>query len=169
MLLGIHAKAQSGKSTAAQYLRSKGWEEISFAAPIRAFTAHLLQVSLEELEQLKETPVGVFGGRTPRYFMQQLGTEFGRSISPTLWIDLALRNIKPSQNYVVSDVRFTNEAEAILKWGGKIIQLERDGAGTPSKHVSEEGIPHHYIHTTIYNNQTIEELHKQLDEVVKGL
>lgn len=167
MIVGITGKARAGKSTIAAHLLSQGFQEISFAAPIRMFACHMLNCTLQDLEKIKETPQKLFGGHTPRHFMQQLGTEFGRSINPTIWVDYCLNNLSYDLDYVISDVRFKNEAEAITKEGGVIIHVVRDGVHTQSAgHASEQGIPQEYITNTIHNNGDIEELKRKVDALL---
>lgn len=86
---------------------------------------------------------------TPRYALQQLGTEWGRTCYDSVWIEDALRiaqkllssadgwryNEKTGLDYsvgcnkpagvVFSDVRFHNEYNAIKKAGGKLVRVRR--------------------------------------------
>jgi hypothetical protein len=48
-------------------------------------------------------------------------------VHPDLWLRSLLARI-PAQGAVVSDVRFPNEAEAIIEAGGVVIRLSRPGA-----------------------------------------
>jgi hypothetical protein len=63
---------------------------------------------------------------TPRMLMQMLGTEFGRDmVHPNLWVN-ALMNEYKRQKWLVTDVRFFNEAKAIKDRGGILIRVNRD-------------------------------------------
>jgi hypothetical protein len=95
---------------------------------------------------------------TPRFALQQLGTEWGRNCYPNVWVDYALRValvlkdggfyydaksgvrflsqlesrsdwVKGKKDVVISDVRFLNEVEAIRSAGGYVWKIERPGAG----------------------------------------
>ena len=68
---------------------------------------------------------------TPRKFMQLYGTEYWRSISPTVWVDLVQDNY---DDCIVPDVRFTNEAMIF----DLLIVIKRDGVAPVSSHISEE-------------------------------
>ncbi|WP_051593498.1 hypothetical protein [Achromobacter sp. DH1f] len=145
-LVGIAAKAQSGKSTVAGFLKEAGaYTELSFASPIREFVAGLLGCTVPELEPIKEDVIP-WCGKSPRQLMQTLGTEWGRKmVSETFWIDQAMQRIQREwargQMVVISDVRFDNEAEAIRNAGGCILHLSRpDGARTVAQHLSEAGV-----------------------------
>ena len=88
---------------------------------------------------------------TPRMLMQMLGTEFGRDIiHPDIWVNATFADYQsngapynslgdvfddlklcPSEtkmpNWIISDVRFPNEAKAIKNRGGILIRLDREG------------------------------------------
>ena len=68
---------------------------------------------------------------SPRTILQLAGTEGGRHIFGTsLWVDVAFRQIElnPKKRFVISDVRFPNEAEAILERKGKLFKIDRPSA-----------------------------------------
>ena len=61
---------------------------------------------------------------TIRQLMQLFGTECCRRFfGPNIWINCTLNNLQ--YNTIVSDVRFTNEAEAIKNKSGKIFYIDR--------------------------------------------
>jgi hypothetical protein len=102
---------------------------------------------------------------TPRFVLQTLGTEGGRTCYNNTWIDYAIRVAakidtgdyiydartgvrffrqtelaKPKSNVVISDVRFKNEVDAIQAVGGRIVKIARSGTGlggAAGAHVSE--------------------------------
>lgn len=88
--------------------------------------------------------------KTPRIFLQRLGTEWGRQrIHPEIWVEawrhqLAQEAVKHFRDemIVADDCRFENEAAAIRAEGGKVVRIERPGAGsaTGSSHASEKGV-----------------------------
>lgn len=80
---------------------------------------------------------------TPRKLMQLLGTECGRElIHPNIWVNSLFAKRKEIKskvviddyeeyqktypNWIISDVRFPNEVEAILSKGGIVIRIDRD-------------------------------------------
>lgn len=157
-LVGITGKAGSGKSTAAQVLLDAGWVRIKFADPLKDM---LRAIGLDDRHiegHLKEIPCEVLQGKTPRWAMQTLGTEWGREcIGDQFWIAIARRRIALAMaaglNVVVDDVRFENEATVIRELGGLVLGLERgDGAGG---HVSEAGVAPDIRHV---NDGTVSEL-----------
>jgi hypothetical protein len=92
---------------------------------------------------------------TPRFALQQLGSEWARVCYPSTWVDYALNvakklSVEGGYNYkaihglshdwhpgdenwtygvVIPDVRFKNELEAIRAHGGKLIRVVRQNAG----------------------------------------
>jgi hypothetical protein len=103
---------------------------------------------------------------TPRFALQQLGTEWGRHCYDTIWVDYALRVAKqlltaddagwmpgydsrygldhsetrPNAGVVIPDVRFRNEVKGIKAAGGKVIRVVRPGSGlkgSAGQHQSE--------------------------------
>lgn len=64
---------------------------------------------------------------TPRKMLQLLGTEAGRMvIHPNIWVNALFSDYQNDVNWVVTDVRFPNEADAIKAKGGKLIRLVRN-------------------------------------------
>jgi hypothetical protein len=65
---------------------------------------------------------------SPRLALQLMGTEAGRDVfHPDLWVHTVMRRCEqaPWNNYVIADVRFPNEIDAIVKSGGKVIRVRR--------------------------------------------
>lgn len=175
-LIGLAAKAQSGKTTVANMLISQyGYSHVSFAEPIRQFIADLTGITRDDLEkaEIKEAVIPWIG-RSPRYMMQTLGTEWGRdTILADFWIKRAMRQVNdlswarmPS---VISDVRFDNEAKAIREAGGFVIHLVRPDALVVASHASEAGVSRESTDYTIVNDGTLEDLGHKVQAVMSQL
>lgn len=142
-LIAFTGLAGSGKSTAATFLvREYGFTRIRFAGPLKDMM-RALGLNEREIEgDLKEKPCELLGGKTPRYAMQTVGTEWGRDlIAPDLWIrafNAALAKVPAGVPVVVDDCRFPNEAEAIRAAGGVLVRIERAGAGSGAAGHSSE-------------------------------
>ncbi len=160
-VIGLTGAAGSGKSTVAEYI-VKEWSghRRPFAAILKSMLRELLEAQGAGLSMamrmvsgdLKEEPTEYLNGRTPREAMQTLGTEWGRTLSPSLWIDAWRRSIEKDQLeasvdgetllIVVDDVRFPNEVEAIKSLGGIIVHIDRPSSGlsgSAANHISELG------------------------------
>jgi len=170
-LIGISGKMGTGKSTVAQHLKLKGYEEYRFSSVIKDMVAVLLNVSpdwLEDEEFKKQTSFGV----TNRFILQTLGTDWGRQmIDENIWVNATFNRIR-SPKAIISDVRFPNEADAILSKGGVIIRIERDReVGDPKDrlHPSETALDNYNFPTVYRNNGTYAELFRFVDSVERSL
>jgi hypothetical protein len=155
-LIGLCGLAGCGKSTAAAYLEQVyGYARVRFADPLKDMM-RALGLSEREIEgDLKEVPCEKLGGKTPRYGMQTVGTEWGRElIADDLWIR-AWASRLPVGPVVAEDCRFQNEAEAIKERGGILIRLVGRG-GIAGGHASESNRID--VDVEIENTGTIDEL-----------
>ena len=111
---------------------------------------------------------------SPRILLQTLGTEWGRTVDPDLWVNTTLKETARHQKVVISDVRFENEARAIIAAGGRVVRIfrESDTLATTvgiENHVSEtqqNSIPNELFSVTINNTGTLLDMHTGLH---KGL
>jgi hypothetical protein len=47
-----------------------------------------------------------------------------------IWVKAVERRVATStNNWVITDMRFPNEAQAVLNWGGYAVRVDRNGAG----------------------------------------
>lgn len=148
-IVGFTGRKRSGKDTAAGVLEAFGFKRLAFAGPIKAMIGALLEYQGVDDEtiyrmlegDLKEVPTPYLGGRTPRYAMQKLGTEWGREMMcDTIWVDILRRVARFFKRVVVSDVRFPNEVEALKEDGGIIYRVNRPGLPPADDHPSEAQI-----------------------------
>jgi len=165
-IVAFTGRAGSGKSTAADVLVGHGWTRVKFAGPLKAmFRALLDETGCTDPDALiegdrKELPIPLLGHCDPRYIMQTLGTEWGRSyIDADLWVNIAMYRIQESLargvSVVIDDCRFDNEAEMIRDLGGVICEIHGRGGSEPVTHASENLPTNDCV---IYNTGSIEEL-----------
>jgi hypothetical protein len=171
MLVGISGKKNTGKTTvAARLTGAYGFSSVSFADPMKEGLATIfgVDVSVFHSQALKEVPLPELLGVSPRHLMQTLGTEWGRTcVSPTMWVRLLSRKVVATTGHVVvPDVRFDDEAQAIIKLGGVIWGVEGHHGAVDDRHVSEAGVSPSLVHLAIPNNGSIEELHILIDEAL---
>lgn len=157
-IVGITGLAGSGKSTAAKELIRLGWHNVKMAGPLKDM-ARAIGLTDDHIEgSLKETPCDMLAGKTPRYAMQTLGTEWGRNImGKDFWVGIAERRvieaIEWGRDVVIDDIRFQNEADMVRRLGGTVVGIKGRG-GIMSDHASENGI---YADFYITNDRPIDQ------------
>ena len=145
LIVGFTGQIGAGKSEAAKELHRIGFTRVRFAGPLKAMMASLGLTEDEIDGKLKEAPCELLCGKTPRFAMQTIGTEWGRDmIGSELWVNAWKRSVSQVPAFipvVVDDVRFPNEATAIRELGGVLVRVERSGPAASkhaSKHASEQ-------------------------------
>lgn len=169
MIIGLTGNKGHGKTTVGKIIKSldKSFVEHSFATPIKLASCVLLNVPLFYFDdpEMKEKPIPGWN-ITPRKLMQNLGTFCRNSIDDDIFLKVMLTKIEAvSQNIVITDVRFDNEAKLILGIGGKIVKVDASARLLLDKkdfqkdlHETEAGISDDLIDYVIYNNLTETEL-----------
>lgn len=137
------------------------WEKHAFADKLKECASIILGVprfmfeSGEFKESFTSLPLSNKEGEpmTNREFLQYFGTEVGRSIDKDLWIKALMYSYgrDKESHWIVPDVRFPNEAEAIRNAGGVLWRIERDGSGA-GNHISEKLIDDIKVDLIIENN-----------------
>lgn len=141
-VIGLVGFIGSGKNTVAEALVENGYVKDSFATPLKDAVAQIFSWDREMLEgattesrRWREQPDSywskAFGYTvTPRLVLQQFGTEAMRNVFHSdIWVKSLVRRIQtsPRNKFVVSDVRFQNEVQAIHDLGGVIVRVRRGG------------------------------------------
>lgn len=117
----------------------------------------------------KEKEIPLFG-RSLRYIMQTLGTEWGRElIHPDIWVRLAEAMLfERGERMIISDVRFDNEAEFVRSKGGVILHVTRPDTPAVEDHASEAGIRMSPMDLCVANDGTIDMMYTQLAALFDG-
>ena len=159
MIIGLCGRKGSGKSSAAESMeRNLGFTALSFSTPIKdALSAIGVPPNALVDAELKEKPLShVYGNKTPRELMQIFGTEFARNmISQSIWVDCLIERMRgmSTKGFVIDDIRFDNEAEALKSEGAYIVEVKRDDSFYTQNdlHVSEHGINSDFVEYTLDN------------------
>jgi hypothetical protein len=173
LIVAITGLAGSGKSTMAlRLVEHHGFTRVRFAGPLKSMLAALGLSPAEIDGDRKEVPCDLLGGRTPRWAMQTLGTEWGRDlIANDLWIrawNAAVGRTLPGSCIVVDDCRFPNEFEAVKALSGIVIRVERDGAGAGAAGHASEAFKLD-ADQIVHNNGTLDQLAEQVDAIARDL
>ena len=130
---------------------------------------------------------------TPRLMIQLLGTEGGRKvIHENIWVNALFSDYKPTPigeydsitvidhelvsvengwcemvypDWIITDMRFPNELEAVKKHGGITIRVNR-GDGNTGDHASETALDDAQFDYTIDNNGTLRDFSENLKQVL---
>lgn len=174
-LIGLIGQARVGKDTVAAHLyREHDFEQTSFAYPMK----RMLESAFPGVDFHggdREQPIDWLG-KSPRQLMQTLGTEWGRTcIHPDLWVMLTEREIQRARSrqftgLVVTDVRYHNEADMILRNGGTLIHVVRDTGAKVNDHVSEQHTWDDYpTRLMLDNNGTLPLLYSRVNRIMANL
>lgn len=180
LLIGITGLAGSGKDTAGAFLVERGWTRIGFADALKDLALRINPlVAWEDMEadwRLSDA-IDTFGAneakfRVPevRRFYQALGNEAREVLGDTVWLEAWKRQAVQHDKVVVTDVRYPNEAEFIKSLGGRVVRIDRNGAGlagAAGQHPSEVGVSQIDPWWFIDNNGTLEDLKYEVLDVVR--
>jgi hypothetical protein len=110
---------------------------------------------------------------TPRTLLQLLGTECGRQIiHPNIWVNALFADYDTSSNYdsnwIITDVRFPNECQAIKNRGGIVIKINRD-SDVVDNHSSETALDNYDgFDFVVDNNGSIDDLTNNLIKIINN-
>jgi hypothetical protein len=192
MIIGLSGYAGAGKNTACDIIRAN-WSgpfvEESFAARLKLsavrnwFPDITVDRALSFCDSLKNIgrvtitfedslypPVSVTG----REFLQHYGTEAHRHVfSQDFWVEQVMSeydSYNADALFVITDCRFPNEAEAVLRAKGEVWRINRDSAkGVGMAHASEKPLDNALVTREIDNNTSIANLNDHIIEALADL
>jgi hypothetical protein len=187
-IIGFSGRCRSGKSTLADICEKYGYKRLYFALPLKTICAEFLNISIDELNRLKNENIGididisndaieyfseqtkipietvqmVIGGKhikNVREMLQVIGTDLIRGYNMNWHINKIREMINPDKKYVIEDVRFPNEKEMIEELGGENWFVVRPQLSNISHHISEESLKwQDFGDNVIINNKSLEYL-----------
>lgn len=164
MIFGISGKAQSGKDTVGAYLEKKyGFTRVA---------------SADYLKEVVKNALGWDGLKDERgrKLLQEVGCAV-RNYDEDFWISRTIESIKDltvilslakgmQTDFVVTDVRFRNEADMLKAHDAILLRLERDGI-VKYDHVSETDLDDYgRFDFVVPNNESFDELYGRIDKVI---
>jgi len=127
-IVALVGAAGCGKSTVAEILQGMGYHRLKFSQPLKDMLKAIGLTDEHTEGRLKEVPCDLLSGRTPRYAMQTLGTEWARDImEKDFWLNLWRTQAQKYEKLVVEDCRFGNEAGLVKSMGGNLWRINRLG------------------------------------------
>jgi len=194
MIIGICGFQSSGKDTIAEYLISNyGFKKLSFASALKDILSIIFGWSRNKLEGITKedrewreqvdpwwSKILEMPDLTPRFALQHFGTELFRNHwHPDIWVKVVEKQLENYKNVVITDCRFENEINMLIRYGAKIIHIHRNmpkwfneyKIGINSEeakqiHPSEKEWIRCYYDHEVDNNGTIEDLHKQIKHIL---
>tara|TARA_R100000808_G_scaffold19315_1_gene41967 strand:- start:11 stop:586 length:576 start_codon:yes stop_codon:yes gene_type:complete len=153
-VIGLTGRKGCGKSSVGAILaHNYDFHVRSFASPIKEMLVAMgIPKNYIYDRDYKEKPVPGFG-KSARYMMQALGTEFGRHlVHPDVWIRALKNKLDDLKgDVVIDDVRFENEANMIHAYGGMILRIERPHTTDKDTHISELQLDSSHVDQTLQN------------------
>jgi hypothetical protein len=150
-IIGFSGRIGSGKDTAALIAKNAyphlNFVHVAFADALKEAYTTLTGRKFLPTREFKESICPVF--HVPvRDALQRIGTNALRNnFDKDIWIKI-LQSRYPTQNLIISDVRFLNEAAWVRKNGGTVIQIERTdqmAASIWANHESEAGVQGDFV------------------------
>lgn len=155
-----------------------GWEIKKWAGKLKYIAAILTGIPISKFEdqEFKKTNLGPEWDMTVRDLLQKLGTDAMRNgLHPNSWVNALMADYTPTQvqwsqgplggyedgpmpNWIITDTRFPNEAQAIKDKGGIVIKVQRPGVGPVNDHPSETALKYYEFDYIINNDDSLKEL-----------
>ncbi len=159
VVVGLTGYARSGKDSFAETLIAEyGFERIAFADALKLFV-RMISPRINDL--VIDDGRGWEGAKQDeriRRLLQNVGLAAREVLGEDVWVQAALRDLRRDGRYVVTDVRFPNELEAIHALGGEVLRLLRPLVGPANDHVSESALEDAPIDRAIQNDRGLDEL-----------
>lgn len=184
MIIGLGFQAYAGKDTVAdQLVTSYGFRKVAFATAIKKSAEVIFGLTKDQLYGDKKDVVDDFWDDTPRNILQYMGTECMRhGYRDDVWIKALFRYIDDEEklsngilhNWVISDVRFPDEADAIKEHGGILIRVDRPESSrrqiATKNHASETSLTNYnrWNHVLV-NDGSISDLMTKVHDLMESL
>lgn len=130
--IGLLGRAYSGKTTLANYIR----QNVVYVSDYLGNTSPLILSFADPLKRMLENnEVDLADKEKVRSLMQEVGTAF-RNYNPNFFVEKLVESIGDNYPVVVDDVRYKNEADALLDKGFSLFYIsttlkERLSRGAP--------------------------------------
>lgn len=158
-----------------------GWEIKKWAGKLKTIAWKLTGIPVEKFEdqEFKKTDMGPEWGMTVRDFLQKLGTDALRNgLHENTWVNALMSEYRDTYeasvpngldypNWIVTDTRFPNEAQAIKDAGGIIIRVDRPGVRAINAHPSETALDNWDFDHKIMNGSDIVALMFTVHNILK--
>lgn len=141
-LIGLGHWARVGKdSLARELVSSHGFVQLAFADALREFAVKV-DPHLQEVVHSCGGDWEVAKVRDPsvRETLQRVGEAARETLGRDVWVRALERRLRPAGCYVISDVRYPEEAQLIRGRRGCLVDVRRPGVGAANGHPSEHAL-----------------------------
>lgn len=187
-LAGTTGFKRSGKDTTGDHMQDEhGYISLSLAGNLKKACGAVFTFSDAQLYGDQKEVIDPRWKHTPREILQKVGTELFRErlaelcdhIDNDIWIksleikmmDMYRQDPVNNNKFIITDVRFDNEAEFIKRLGGVMIRVNRfdyTDEEVSKMHKSERSIPLMDVDYDIDNRGTLDDLYRKVDEIIEN-
>lgn len=188
-IIAISGKIGSGKDLTGSIIKHlqpyNNWEIKKFAGKLKEVCSIILNFPVEyfEVPDFKQRELGSEWDYTNKEFildykkamtvrdlLQLLGTNaFRDQVHPNIWVNALFSSYTDNSNWIITDCRFKNEAEAIKKRGGIIVRIERGDGSYGQEHSSESELDGWEFDYVIKNDSGIDSLQDKVGQMLDDL
>jgi hypothetical protein len=174
MIIGLTGYARSGKDTVAKILVDNyGFTRVAFADKIRELLHEVNPVvGTIRLNDIVDEYGWDIAKQKPevRDLLQNLGVGARKLFGDKFWVHQAMGSIAEAHpNIVVTDVRFTNEADTLKINGAQLWRVKRPGIEAINGHISESELDNYKVDKILHNGGTLEDLVDTVKKRMVGL
>lgn len=162
-LIGLSGYARSGKDTVAEILGSLyGYERRAFADRLKGFVYQVnpmlhVETRVQDIVNSKDWEHAKTYNEGRRLLIE-IGNKAREFFGEDVWVNALFSTMSVDQHYVISDVRYPNEAERIKSMGGVVLRVTRPGVGPVADHISETGLDDYPFDAVIENDGSLLDL-----------
>ena len=151
MIIAINGKKGSGKSTLAKIIQSylPDFDIKSFATPIYEIVSLITRHPIPYLKENKDKQIM---NQSIRYWLQTIGANLRNTIHPDIWVHYLMNQYTTQSNWILDDLRYLNEIEAISDVNHILIKVI--GRGDIDTHESEHNLDNWTHWDAIIDNST---------------
>lgn len=143
----------------------------SFATNLKKCIAVCTGINFHDLEDrnVKSSEISWLG-ISYRKLLQEFGEGIRQAVDKNFWVNSLLSQYDSSQNWIISDVRHIEEANAILELGGNLIRVNRN-TGSNDTHISEIGLDNfeNFGYVIDNNDKSLEDLFNECNYIVENI
>lgn len=180
MIIGFSGKIGSGKTTAADSVTKMDarFSIQRFANQLKQAASCITGFQIDMFcSQDSKNHEFEWGGKTTSIgsWLQWFGTDVMRGFDKDVWVKALMNKYSGREFWVIDDVRFKNEADAIRSNGGIVIRLNGDPAGIRAhskrdlNHVSETDLDDYNFDFVINTDRPIGQTTLEIFDIVNNL